>query len=48
MLPLSQQCGHLAYFHFQVSKLGPFDSVARWIGFVDAEPDFGMWPSSHS
>ena len=26
----------------------PLDFAAGWIGFVAAEPDFGMWPSSHS
>ena len=31
MLPLSQQCGHLAYFHFQVSKLG---SLIMELGLV--------------
>ena len=33
---------------FHVSKFGPLDSIAGWIGFVATEPDFGMWPSSHS
>ena len=29
-------------------RVEPLDSVAGWIGFVAAEPDFGKWLSSHS
>ena len=32
MLSLSQQCGHLAYLHFQVSELGPL--ILQLGGFV--------------
>ena len=28
--------------------VGLLDSAVGWIGFVAAEPDFGMWSSSHS
>ena len=28
--------------------VGPLDSTARWIGLVAVEPNFGIWPSSHS
>ena len=27
---------------------GSLDSVVEWIGFIVVEPDFGMWPLSHS
>ena len=26
----------------------PLDFAAGWISFVAVEPDFGMWPLSHS